>query len=291
MAHFYKPAGSNADGYLVDNAICPGSVSRLTVPVGANRDIGVFGADKLLVNVVPAGGAIADANIVNRPGNDFVLSVVGKSAGTTAIEARLPDPNNDGNWEKSTFWVRLNVDVVRAKSSAKFRDLRFQQLWSNHPSVGTPADHYPCKKPGHNGAQVPGVANQCAVRFSFAFQRSGAEFPGYNGLTCKVRGHRGHFIDPYSLARWLAQPSQLGAPRKFLKSTAAGATDLPFGRSTREAIQGKHGIVVFWFFFAPLDDGNMWGGHIDLWNGYKQAGGIDSYFDRSKQVWFWELVK
>jgi hypothetical protein len=47
----------------------------------------------------------------------------------------------------------------------------------------------------------------------------------------------------------------------------------------------RQGLVLFRHFWGA---GNL-GNHIDLWDGEGMTHGDASYFDRSREVWFWDL--
>ncbi len=47
----------------------------------------------------------------------------------------------------------------------------------------------------------------------------------------------------------------------------------------------RTGIVVFRNFWGRTNTGD----HIDLWDGSAVAKGNRDYFERSQEIWFWEI--
>ena len=129
-------------------------------------------------------------------------------------------------------------------------------------------------------------------------------------------GHLNHIIAAEELANWLSQPNVLGHPIKKIGNTyTKGGKPYKLGQgagSSNSAISWVSyatGIVFFKDFYPP-DRVNhpeiITGDHIDVWNGQIMSGQFykapefdyDSaaymadklrYFNRSPQVWFWEL--
>ena len=48
---------------------------------------------------------------------------------------------------------------------------------------------------------------------------------------------------------------------------------------------GRQGIVCFRNFWGSGNNGD----HIDLWNGSEVAHGGRDYFERSQEIWFWDI--
>jgi hypothetical protein len=81
------------------------------------------------------------------------------------------------------------------------------------------------------------------------------------------------------LVKWLL------SPHSFLRSVDIAESS--GGRQrTYNAYMGMKGVVFFKNFWGPGNQGD----HIDLWSGYRLAGGEDDYFQRSQEIWFWELA-
>jgi hypothetical protein len=301
MAYFFVPKGAPAKDYDVDNKKFPGSVGRMRVPVESSRDIALWGGNNLLrVRSSDSRFVQSAPPIIHDDGDAVqVFRIAGKMAGTCRLEARLPDPADYNNESKGVVWASIDVVVTEAPwptLGKRIKDVAFHTLWSNYPKTSKPCQRMVRTR---GGKEILAVSNQCAIRFCVALTNCGVGFPGYTGPSCGGKSeHRFHFVDPYSLGTWLAKPAQLGAPKKYIKGKlrkgqSAGDVNNAFGQSILNEIRGRNGIVVFWYFFDPMHDGNMWGGHIDFWDGYAQASGNanDSYFARSKEVWFFAISK
>lgn len=89
MAHFFAPPGQTA-GYLVDNKLAPGSVSRLTILSNQRRQIGLWGGCDLWVrsrssNIVPNDGF--EESSTRSDGLRF-LGLLGKLTGRDGPRSR-----------------------------------------------------------------------------------------------------------------------------------------------------------------------------------------------------------
>jgi hypothetical protein len=131
----------------------------------------------------------------------------------------------------------------------------FNKIWTNHPGRLSS----PCK-----------FVNQCAIRMGIALQESGIDMSTFSGAKC-WHGHRPkHILRAQELADWITINSRYFGDRKVYKNV----TSIDF--------QGKKGIVF-------IKDG--WGAtdHIDIWDGSIMKGGATDYFEKGKEVWFWDL--
>lgn len=154
--------------------------------------------------------------------------------------------------------------------------IQFQNLWKAHP--GTQGNELPCKLPDGTATYT----NQCAVRLSIALAAAGVNMSHYHKARCHQKGHGVHALRAQELADWLAQPSQLGHPKKFKKHRMS---EDQFGGMMQFLVMGKKGIVFFKNFWGEHDEGD----HIDVWNFDHMGYGDNSDFGRSQEVWFWEL--
>jgi hypothetical protein len=139
--------------------------------------------------------------------------------------------------------------------------LTLQSLWDNHPYPNWPCDQTLFE-------------NQCAIRMTVALNGAGLSTANFRGAKCYTSlGHSPrHILRAQELADWLATlPVSVGTVQKYREKV------------TSADFLGKRGIVF-------IQDGWPHGGdHIDLWNGTSLKGGTPDYFERGRQIWFWEL--
>lgn len=138
----------------------------------------------------------------------------------------------------------------------------FINLWSNYPTVSAPCDG--------------GWGNQCAIRMSITLNAE-KNILVDKGTYTEPKCAHGHARGAESLANWLWK-KHLGRPQVF--------TD---GAKAKKDMASKTGIMFFKDCFTRSGESAAVGDHIDLWN----AGSTKTYDDpsnKSKQVWFWELV-
>jgi hypothetical protein len=138
----------------------------------------------------------------------------------------------------------------------------FNKLWMSYPR-----EDHPCEGPW---------PNQCAICMSITLNAEGTITVGTNTYPEPKCAH-GHARGAESLATWLWM-KHLGRPRIFTN-----------GATAKTALQSKQGIIFFKDCFTRANETARRGDHIDLW----RAGETKTYDDpgnKSKQVWFWELV-
>jgi hypothetical protein len=226
----------------------------------------------------------------------------------------MPTPNTVTTNTTLDSIFRVQVDV---RSS-----LNFDAMWKAHPLNWTPEpDAHPFKKkikvkktlprtvddvvndrPAktiEEEIEMPLYEDQCGIKMSIALQEGGLPMATFKGATethnvkqlnKKIRaGLRAEEIAGW-LRSALAKPEELSPKEALLKLT------------------GKRGIVFFKDFWQrDLPGGtsanprretlaNRSGDHIDLWDGKTTPNTLpqfytngDTYFTRSKVVWFWEL--
>lgn len=167
--------------------------------------------------------------------------------------------------------------------------VKFKTLWEAHPMVKEPNEHDPCL----NEKGLPAFANECAIRMGVALKGAGVNVPATKANPhCWFKGHVQHVLQAESLALWLLQQTaKFGKVQKKVGKN----WDADKGLTVAD-YKGKQGIIFFKDFWrreiAPgkLESlQNQTGDHIDVWDGTRQGSGLDEYFERSKQLWFWEL--
>jgi hypothetical protein len=89
MAYFIKPLDSTADGYEVDNKSGPGSLWRVTVPLGSKPRVALTGGGDLVVSsnndaVVPNDRLAGLSTIDGLQ----IVEAFGRSEGTSMLEAK-----------------------------------------------------------------------------------------------------------------------------------------------------------------------------------------------------------
>jgi hypothetical protein len=152
--------------------------------------------------------------------------------------------------------------------------LDFASLWQNHPANGDPPELEPCK----DSEGVSHFENQCAIRMSVCLVRSGVRLDSFRGAFCWFGHHREHALRAEEVAAWLDSPLADFVPSADIAKSSAG----PISSSL---YAGRRGIVLFRNFWGTGQQGD----HIDLWDGEKMSHGNGDYFERSQEVWFWDL--
>jgi hypothetical protein len=146
----------------------------------------------------------------------------------------------------------------------------FSVLWANHPSRLHPPVQSPCNT---------AFENQCAIRMGVCLTSSGVPLNGYQGTFCWFGHGRTHPIRAEELARWLDDTAPI-----------VGRAEISRRKNGKQAsavdYSGRQGIVLFRNFWGPGNQGD----HIDLWNGTQMAHGDPVYFNRSEEIWFWDMT-
>lgn len=149
----------------------------------------------------------------------------------------------------------------------------FNQLWKNHPMNWTPPEERPCRD--KDGKVDPSMENQCAIRLGLAFQGAGINTDAVPGARCWYGHGRKHILRVANLLPWIEKnTTAIGCKKKVV-----------FKGVTHSNFTGKKGIVYFENFWGTNNQGD----HIDLWDGYRIAKGELNFFQRSEQIWFWEM--
>ena len=128
--------------------------------------------------------------------------------------------------------------------------ISFSNLWSNHPTVASIFDDAPCKTNGSKN-----FPNQCAIRMSVAFDKSGIDTALFDKMfpnrRCWFNHGKGHILAAEEMAAWVEASGMFGHGDVF-------DGDKGFDR-----IDGKTGIIFFKDYYGTGNQGD----HIDLWNG------------------------
>lgn len=122
-------------------------------------------------------------------------------------------------------------------------------------------------------------SNQCAIRMSVAFTRSGISLDSYKGTFCWSGHGRQHAVRALELGQWLEDYATFV---NYAERRKKG----PRSPITPYASLGRQGIVLFIQFRTSTGTWN----HIDLWDGAMMTYGSESYFSASTQVWFWDVA-
>ena len=139
----------------------------------------------------------------------------------------------------------------------------FDRLWSNHPSLQTPAEDQPCQTKG-----VSNHDNQCVIRLGIAMTASGISLASYRGVFCWSGHKRTHPLRVEQMKLWLNGEDATFVPyyAEISKRTKAGV------QNTSHSYAKRRGIVACLNFHGRGNQGD----HIDLWDGSTMAhGGLD----------------
>jgi hypothetical protein len=149
----------------------------------------------------------------------------------------------------------------------------FTDMWNNHPANWNPPETFPCRD--KDGNIHAALKDQCAIRLGLAFQGAGVKTDSVPGARCWNGHGRKHILRVKDLVPWI----ELNSKRIGCKKKAK------FKEVTYADFVGKQGIVYFENFWGTNNQGD----HVDLWDGQKIAKGDLDYFERSEEVWFWEM--
>jgi hypothetical protein len=150
-----------------------------------------------------------------------------------------------------------------------FASTEFIPHFRGFPSPATLMSNYPDANLRHCG-----LKDECAIRMSIAFEKSGADILGSDKFR-DTHNHNGVIHQPSAdaLADWLSSPSQLGPPKIYTH---------PTGRWAFDDFKYREGII----YFPTAARGGNGHRHIDVISGGK----IGSGFGFNKVVWFWEFL-
>ena len=202
------------------------------------------------------------------------------------------------------FWetkVETN-NITNSQKVINLKALKFEELW----------EVYPKDEINHSGIFIKsvgfvedGYSNHCAINVSEAFLKLDIKMKSVS-RTRKCDGAcnrpKQHVVSAQDLANWLLKKPFPNCP-KVQKFT---------GKNFEENIDGKTGIIFFKDYWQRKNEkgtSRRSGDHIDLWDGRglnKLAShnmlksilrltlefsyeGSWSDFEKSKEVWFWEI--
>lgn len=149
----------------------------------------------------------------------------------------------------------------------------FKDLWKHHPATWIPPVIFPCLD--KKGKVHKALENQCAIRLGLAFQGAGISTDSLKGARCWNNHDSKHILKVLQMVPWIDKNTKtIGCKPKVVHKKV---NFLPF--------IGKSGIVYFQNFYGTNNQGD----HIDLWNGLMLGRGDHDYFERSEEVWFWEM--
>lgn len=142
--------------------------------------------------------------------------------------------------------------------------VRFDILWKNHPG-----NLKPC-----NVVEFP---NQCAIRMSEAFNKSGVDLTSFSGAKCweKHEDKFRHILRAQELDNWVDKH-----PEIFGNTVKLSRKKYP----TMSSKSFNHKGLIF------IKDG--WGAtdHIDLWDKNSLRAGSVDYLSLGVEIWFWPLI-
>jgi hypothetical protein len=154
-------------------------------------------------------------------------------------------------------------------------DTLFDKLWSNHPANEDPPLIEPCSTNGRSNH-----GNQCVIRLGLSFVRSGISLASYRGVFCWSRHGRQHPLRVEQMKLWLDSDDVT-----FVNYADISRKDRRGHQASHQSYLGRRGIVACINFWGSGNQGD----HIDLWDGSVMAHGGRDYFQRSQEIWFWEM--
>ena len=151
----------------------------------------------------------------------------------------------------------------------------FDQFWSNHPALQSTPAIEPCATKG-----VSNHSNQCVIRLGISMTASGVSLASYRGVFCWSGHGKTHPLRVEQMKLWLNSNDASFAPYAEISKR-----DRLGGQNTSHAYVGRRGIVACLNFWGRGNQGD----HIDLWDGTTMAHGRLDYFERSQEIWFWQM--
>lgn len=171
---------------------------------------------------------------------------------------------------------------------------RFSTLWANYPHAKDWSRRRLYTEMGwEEFVDKPGFRNTCAIRTSYALQKSGVSVSSSAGMRALKGAVKDKYIEIRQDRLSLQLKEKWGAAEEFTGSEADGK------------IGDRNGVVSFWEI-PGYDVGGGLGGHIDVIDGVTEIKkyflylfpymsdepsvcGSHCYFDAAR-VWFWELT-
>jgi hypothetical protein len=218
------------------------------------------------------------------------VDVQDKQGKVTRIWEFADKTDENGNEPNTPESTGLKVgDEIKMSISQEKPFPSFSTILSNYP---LPYEHRPDRTPapGYKKADDDDensflYYNQCAIRVSLAFRKSGVDISGAKNLTNP--GHsaygNGNILGATNLAMHL-KSKILGKPETFNGMT----------QDVISKIQGRTGVIYFENFVEENDDGtssrSATNTHIELWDKdhYMSSFPLTQMFD-AKKILFWEI--
>lgn len=171
--------------------------------------------------------------------------------------------------------------------------VKFSDLWAKYPSS------HPCVDP-KTGKDPKGYEDQCAIKVSFALEKSGIKMKSFSGAICPSAYAKGRWaIRAQELADWLIERPFCGCPK----------VENVTGENYETTIKTRTGIIFYKDYWTRAGERTPSGDHIDLWNGSRlTASGLEGFLTtvarfyigiqsgpnfsdlrKSKRILFWEI--
>jgi hypothetical protein len=142
--------------------------------------------------------------------------------------------------------------------------IKFETIWENYPSYDPCRD----KKTG----KIPlGYENQCAIRVSYALEKSGVLFSSFHGGRCpNTPKNSGMVTSAQELANWLG-------PSRF---SGCSKPETYIGKEAFDKIEDRTGIIFLANYWQRVTDKGSarTGDHIDLWLVYLMKKSLLMFF-------------
>ena len=110
--------------------------------------------------------------------------------------------------------------------------------------------------------------------------QSGISLASYRGAFCWSKHGRQHPLRVEEMKLWLNSENA-----QFIDYADISVRDRRGRQASFHAYTLKRGIAACLNFWGRGNQGD----HIDLWNGTALASGGRDYFQRSQEIWFWEM--
>lgn len=131
--------------------------------------------------------------------------------------------------------------------------IKFSNLWANYVTGD------PYRDPS-TGKVPAGYGDQCALRLSATFHKSGVDMRSFHGASRVLLGGKPAAARASDLADWLNNTPCLGLPPISVNVT---------GKDWPTKVKGRTGILFFENYWTRPGEtqARASGSHIDLWNG------------------------
>lgn len=266
------PGGNGVSAYCRDNAVAAGDTVQQLQDAGKHSLNAPPNTDGYYSYRIPV-GEVTD-------GGDTLVQVTGVSAGTTELLARQ-------NTLTYTAYAKPVAVTVKANPKRLSLGVLFDKLWASHPfNAGNPHDHDDTR-----------CNFNCMMRFCDTLKRAGVSLDGLKGYKCgrgTEAGHTHHFNNPYDFEQWkpLSQAYVWKAAKPFQAEPMPGVAALRFMRNRWKGV-----VVLYNYYDLNAAKKDMYGGHIDLFDGTRICNDIpsgerhDGGFYRSAKIAFWPMER